>query len=170
MSFIRPEAAAALHRWREVIAAAAVALAGLWLGTRGGWLLGGVGALMVAAAAATGWIALRRLRFARAPSGPGVVEIDEGQIGWFGPGLGGFVALSELTELGLVTVAGLRCWRLRQQDGQNLLIPVDAQGAERLFDAFALLPGLDTRALIAALDRPADSPFLWRRHRPLALT
>jgi hypothetical protein len=169
MSFFRPEVMAALHRWREAIAAGAVVLAGGWLIWRGGYLLTALGAVAVAAGLALGVTALRRVRFARAPGGPGVVEIDEGQVGWYGPGIGGFVSLAEMVSLGLVTVAGLRCWRLQQSDGQLLLIPVDAQGADRLFDSFAALPGLRIPSLIAALDSGLDHPLLWRRDRPPAL-
>ena len=41
---------------------------------------------------------------------------------------------------------------MKQADGQALLIPVDATGADKLFDAFASLPGMNTLALVAALD------------------
>ncbi len=92
-----------------------------------------------------------------------MVEVDEGQVGWFGPGIGGFVSLAELAEVGLVTVQGLRVWRLRQTDGQLLLVPVNAQGAERLYDALTALPGIDGTRLLAALGNPADTPVVWRR-------
>jgi hypothetical protein len=170
MSLIRPEIARRAHRWREVIAAGLVAMAGLWIATRGGWLLGPVGGLVMALGAGMGWMGWRRLRFARAPSAPGVVDIDEGQIGWFGPGIGGFVSLSDLADMGLVTVAGLRCWRFRQTDGQTLLIPVAAQGADRLYDALTALPGIDGASLLAALDRATDTPVIWRRTRLVAIT
>ena len=39
MSLIRPEARAALHRWREVMASAVLAGLGLWLIGLGGWVL-----------------------------------------------------------------------------------------------------------------------------------
>jgi len=105
---------------------------------------------------------------------PGVVEVDEGQIAYLGPAFGGFVALPDLVEIRLVTMRGRRLWRLRQTDGQVLLIPVDATGAERLFDAFASLPGMDMAALVAALSPGTaaapggliagpDMRVLWRR-------
>jgi hypothetical protein len=163
VSLIRPELAARLHRWREVIGAGLALAAGLWLATRGGWLMAGLGGAMALAGAGLALAALRRLRFAPAGRGPGVVEVDEGQVGWFGPGIGGFVSLSDLSELGLVTVQGLRVWRLRQTDGHLLLVPVNAQGADRLYDALTALPGIDGTRLLAALDNPADTPVVWRR-------
>ena len=61
------------------------------------------------------------------------------------------LALPDLIEIRLLTMRGRRLWRLKQADGQVLLVPVDAAGAERLFDAFASLPGLGTADLLAAL-------------------
>ena len=110
--------------------------------------------------------ALRRLRFAQGVAAPGVVEIDEGQVGYLGPGLGGYVALPDLVEVRLIRLHGKRVWRLKQEDGQALLIPVEAAGAERLFDAFSVLPGLDSQALLAALDNAVtEDRVVWRRDR-----
>ena len=174
MSLIRPEVAARLIRWREPLCAAALALLGLWIATRGGWLLAPLGAGVVALGAGWAAMAVRRLRFAPEVAAPGMVEVDEGLVGYLGPAFGGFVALPDLVELRLLTMQGRRLWRLKQADGQALLIPVDAVGAERLYDAFASLPGMDTAALVAALAPappgggaayPADSiaTVIWRR-------
>ncbi len=175
MTVIRPELAAWLTRWREALWAGALALCGLWIATRGGWLLGPLGVAIIALAAGWGAIALRRLRFAAGIAAPGMVEVDEGQVGYLGPAFGGYVALPDLVELRLLTMRGRRLWRLKQADGQALLIPVDAAGAERLYDAFASLPGMDTAALVAALSPvapPAGSALMsadavttviWRR-------
>jgi hypothetical protein len=170
MSFIRPEVLEFIARWRGIIGASALTLCGVWLGLRGGWLMVSLGLIIGLAGLGLGWLGLQRLRFSRSATGPGMVEVIEGQVGWYGPGVGGYVSLSELTELGLVTVAGLRVWRLVQSDGQLLLIPIDAKGSDQLFDALTALPGIEARRLLGALSLPADSPFLWRRARPLSLT
>lgn len=159
MSLIRPEVQQGLWRAREVIAAGAGLAVGLWLMAQGGYLLIPLGGVLAALSLMLGLLAWRRLRFAKAGDGPGIVTVDEGQIAFFGPDTGGFVALRELAELRLVTLRGMAHWRLRQTDGQTLLIPVAAQGAAALFDAFASLPGLDSGALVAALEaRPAPPP------------
>jgi hypothetical protein len=152
---IRPALRDRLRRWRETLAAAAVAAAGLWLAARGGPLPLAAGLAVAAVAAVWAVGAFRRMRFARAVAAPGLVEVDEGQIGYLGPAFGGYVALPELVELRLVAIGGRRLWRLQQADGQVLLIPVEAAGAERLYDAFASLPGMDSAALLAALAVPA---------------
>lgn len=164
---LTPARRAFLDRWREVLIAGGVALFGIWVATRGGWFLGLIGLAIAAVAAVLGVTAWRRLRFARAAEAPGLVEIDEAQIGYMGPMGGGFVALTELVEIRLIYPAGRAHWRLKQADGQALLVPVAASGAEALFDCFAALPGIEMRRLIAALDAPAADtalrPPLWRR-------
>jgi hypothetical protein len=152
MSLIRPQARDAIWRLREILAAAGVAASGVWLMALGGLFLIPLGALVVALAAGLALLGLRRLRFAQKGVAPGVVELDEGQISYFGPAFGGAVSVPELTELRLLTAGGRRMWRLKQSDGQVLLIPVEAVGAEKLFDAFAALPGMDTQVLVQALD------------------
>lgn len=178
MGFLRPEAISAVMRWREVGLAALVVAVGLWIAGFGGYLLLPVGAVVGALGFGLGVLAWRRMRFANAGGAPGVVEVDEGQISYFGPNAGGFVAIPDLVEVRLATVRGFRFWRLKQSDGQALLVPVEASGAERLFDAFAALPGMDTQALVAALEpvgqasgrgisvvdgAGAIGPVIWRR-------
>lgn len=183
MSLIRPEAQAALLRLREVFAACGLGLLGLWLAALGGYVLVPLGGVIMVLAAGLGLLAWRRLRFTQSGDAPGVVELDEGQISYFGPDAGGAVAVQDLVELRLITAGGRRMWRLRQQDGQTLLIPVSAMGAERLFDAFAALPEMDTGALVAAVDPVvgpvatnralvsiADSRVIWRHPARVALT
>jgi hypothetical protein len=188
MTLIRPELRAALWRLREGIVAGLLAAFGLWLMVLGGFLLLPLGAGLTLLALAFGVLAVRRLRFAQGGDAPGVVELDEGQVSYFGPTFGGALALRELSELRLLTQHGRRMWRLRQDDGQVLLIPVEAAGADRLFDAFAALPGMDTGALVAALSPQgvgqggqgvareagltlaADSRVIWRHPARVVLT
>jgi hypothetical protein len=162
---LRPAARDWLWQRREVIAAQALGLLGLWVAAQGGVVLLPAGALVMALAAALGLSALRRMRFAQGVAAPGMVEVDEGQVGYLGPAFGGYVALPDLIELRLVTIHRRRLWRLKQSDGQALLIPVDAAGADRLFDVFASLPGMDTAELVGALHpaQAAPSHLVWRR-------
>ena len=171
---IRPEVLALLRRSQEVIAALALMAFGVWMMALGGYLLLPVGLGVVAIATTWGVMAWRRMRFAQSVDAPGLVEVDEGQIGYLGPQIGGFVNLPDLIELRLIGLRGRKLWRLKQNDGQAILIPVDAQGADRLFDAFASLPGMDTSVLVGALQAPArsgstalsiaaETQVIWRR-------
>ncbi|WP_135449826.1 hypothetical protein [Tabrizicola caldifontis] len=157
MSFIRPELRLALGRWREVIAAGAVVLLGGWIAAQGGFFLLPIGGAILLFGLGWALYAFRRLRFRQWGEAPGIVRVTEAQIAYMGPRVGGFVGLPDLAELRLLTLRGRRVWRLRQGDGQTLFIPVEAEGAEALFDAFAALPGMDTAALVAALGTTAAS-------------
>jgi hypothetical protein len=156
MSFLRPEAKATLQRLAEPATAAATLAIGLWVATRGGWFLAAVGLGLAAMAAGWAVLALRRLRFQAGDAAPGMVEVDEGRITYLGPKLGGSVGLPDLIEIRILTLRGRSVWRLKQADGQVLLVPLDAAGAAALFDAFAALPGLTSAALVAALDAPGS--------------
>ena len=158
MSFIRPELLTTLHRWREVIAGVTVAFIGLWSAALGGYVLTPLGVAILALGAGWALTAFRRLRFQQDGEAPGIVRVTEAQVAYFGPRIGGFVGLPELSEIRLLTLRGRRIWKLKQGDGQLLHIPVEADGAEALFDAFATLPGIDMAALVSALgsDAPAS--------------
>lgn len=153
---IRPELRAALHRNAELLAALVLAAFGLWIATRGGYLLTPLGLALLAMGAGWALTTWRRLRFQQAGDAPGIVRVTEAQIAYYGPRTGGFVGLPDLAEIRLLTLRGRRIWKLKQADGQLLHIPVESDGAEALFDAFATLPGIDMAALVAALG--SDAP------------
>ena len=167
---IRPEAIAALTRWREVALASAVAALGLWTATRGGPILAVVGVALAALGAGLALTALRRLRFAQQIGAPGLVEVIEGEVRYFGPSFGGTASLADLTEIRLLMMRGRRMWRLKQSDGQALLIPVDAAGAEALYDGFSALPGMDMAAVLAALSSAGAGPGVVLANRPDMVT
>ncbi|MFS4581999.1 hypothetical protein [Phaeobacter sp. C3_T13_0] len=164
MSFIRPEARAALWRWRELIAAAGLGGLGLiWaLGSFGlvalmGWVLIGLGLIVSI-------IGVQRMRFRLGGAGPGVVQVDEGQIAYFGPLTGGAIALSELERLTLDHAAKPAHWLLDQPGQLALAIPVNATNSDALFDAFATLPGLRTERMLAELHKSGvHQVVIWER-------
>ncbi len=166
---IRPAARAALARWRELLIAAALAALGLTWGLTSFGLLRWLGWALVAVAAALAWTGLQRLRFARGGGGPGIVTIDERRVVYWGPTAGGLADLDRLARLDLDPEAGPG-WRLVDETGATLTVPVNAEGADRLFDLFAALPGLRTADMLAALDQPPAQPVtLWRAAPPVPL-
>jgi hypothetical protein len=171
MNPIRTDVWDALTRWREVILAAGAVVMGAWVMLRGGPFYVVAGAAVALAGLALGINAARRVRFRSATLAPGVVQIVEGQIAYFGPEEGGFAALEEIEQLALDDCAAGRCWVLSLSDGRVLEVPQAARGAEALFDAFATLPGIEMSALMAALDRPRPGArVVWRRRPRPALT
>lgn len=170
--FFRPEAIAAVARWREVLVAATIIALGLWIAAKpGGMIVTGFGYVLIGLGAVAMVPAVRRARFITGGDGPGVVQIDEGRILFMGPETGGAMALDDLGILSLRRDRdGKSAWVLADAS-QLLVIPVDASGADALFDAFAALPGLNIDRLIASVqNRTYGSQRLWVRDRPLALT
>ena len=164
MSFIRPEARAALWRWREVLFGAALTLAA------SAWALSSYGILRAIALAlvALGVIAilagLQRTRFRGRGGGQGVVQVIEGQVTYFGPLSGGAVAICELAALSLDGRSKPAHWLLVPDQGAPLQIPVSAEGADALFDAFSGLHGLRTEHLLRIKQAQAvQLQVVWRR-------
>lgn len=152
MSFIRPEAAQSLIRWREVLIGAAVLALGAWWALALSGILSWVGYVLLPIGAALGVVGVQRARFRNTGSGgPGMVQIDEGRVTYFGPLTGGTVDLADMTSLTIEPSAKPAHWGLHQPGQPALMIPTTAEGADALFDAFATLPGLRVQKMLAAL-------------------
>lgn len=177
---IRPEARAFLLRWRDVLIALAALGAGLWLALAKHGLFALVGWALVILAVAFLWTSVQRKRFAAAGQAPGVVQIVEAEIRYFGPLGGGMLGLDALTRVGLSADGAL--WLIQGEDGSTFAIPRAAEGAEALFDAFCALPGFDMEHALRALRSSSAKPspkapghfgqgqILWQRRARQALT
>ncbi len=165
MAFFRPEAREALWRWREALIGVAIALLGLFMAIGAQGLDLWLGLAVIFAGAALGWAGFQLGRFRRARGGPGVVQVDERRIAYFGPHTGGIVALDSLWRLEIApSPAGALAWRLHHEGGAPVEIPVNAEGAEALFDAFAALPGLRIEPMLQALERPPGQlAVIWEK-------
>jgi len=169
VSFVRPEAAGAIRRWAEPVAAAALVLLtggfGLrWTGQGGalGWIA------LAAAALALFWLraALLGALAARPVTGAGLVVLREGEIGYMGPNRGGFLDLDGLVRVEIYLIAPGRdpVWRLVGADGEALTIPATAEGADHLPEALTALPGFSDFTAVGILqrDRPGRH-VVWER-------
>ncbi len=164
MTFFRPEAKAALWRWREAYLGGLLALLGIWLVSGPGFLLAVPGYAAIAGGLLLAWLGIQRGRFRGPDGGTGAVQVDEGQVSYFGPLTGGTVALREMDRLTLEGNMFPAHWRLSQQGQPPLLIPVNAAGADALFDAFAALPGLRTEKMLNTLRaEPHATVVIWQR-------
>lgn len=164
MSFIRPEAARLIRRWREALAGLAVlALGLLWVFGRPG-LLQLLGYPVALIGLVFIWMGLQRARFRMIETGAGAVQVDEGEITYFGPLTGGASALADLDRLTLDRSLKPPHWRLESNGTPALLIPVNAAGSDALFDAFATLPGLRTERMLNELATTATHAIvIWER-------
>lgn len=167
MSFIRPEARAALWRVREVLIAAVLAALSISWITGPGGLLGVLGWIGLFIAVALAIIGFQRTRFRQRDLGPGVISIDEGRISYFGPLSGGAVDTRDLERLVLDPSATPAHWVLSQPGQPPLFIPVNAAGSETLFDAFATLPGLKTERMLNQLKQSLSHPVVIWEKRPM---
>lgn len=169
MSFFRPEAKAELVRWREALVGAGLVVLGLWWLLGPGRLLTFPAVAFLVAGAALIWIGVQRARFRGKGDGPGAVQVDEGQIAYFGPLTGGAIALREMSRLILDRSQFPAHWQLEQPGVPAVTIPVNAAGAEALFDAFATLPGLRTERMLAELQaRTRYQVVIWQRESSIS--
>jgi hypothetical protein len=169
---MNPAVLAFLRRWRDVLVAAALAALALWL-LGPAALRGGLPALVALCLALPlagwlfrdGWLRARLAGEGSERRGPGLVAVKEGRIGYLGPLAGGLADLDGLVSIEVERRDGAPTWLLRGSDGAPpLAIPVSAEGAPRLLDAFAALPGFDSTRLARALDAPEGVRVLvWRR-------
>mgnify|MGYP000439303395 FL=1 len=166
MNFFRPAARAFVWRWREVIAGIVlVALGAIWADSVG--LLRWLGIPTVLAGVILTFAGAQRARFRRGDGGPGVVQVVEGQVTYFGPLSGGTLALADLRELMLDATSKPPVWVLRVTGQTPLRIPINAENADALFDAFAQLDGIATEKMLTELGRLPDHPVvIWTKEPP----
>lgn len=162
MTFLRPEVQATLWRWREIIAGFAIFGFGLWwanaMYSPVRWLALPILVLGVAVV----WTGFQRVRFRRGGGGAGVVQIVERRLAYWGPLTGGVVDLDDLSRLAFDPGHKPPHWVLTPRGGAPLFIPVDAEGADALFDLFTALPGLKAERMLDLLAHPPDhAVVLW---------
>lgn len=164
---MRPEAREALWRAREALAGLALLLLALWLGlTAFGllrWVAGGLGLLGLALA----WTGVQRWRFSPQGRGPGVVEVDERRLVYWGPLSGGAMDLDDLLRLEFDPTGRPGHWVMTSLRGETLAVPANAEGAEGLLDLFSALPGLRAEALVAAVGT-REPVVVWQKANVLA--
>jgi len=164
MNFIRPDAARAIRRWRESLVGIAVVILGLiWVFGRPG-LLQFLGYPVVIIGVIFILVGIQRARFRTQDNGAGAVQVDEGQITYFGPLTGGATALADMERLTLDRNLKPAHWRLDSPGTPALLIPVNAAGSDALFDAFATLPGLRTERMLSEMNTSEhQAVVIWER-------
>ena len=163
---IRAEAARTLWRWRELATGAVAVAVGLWWLTDGTRVLAFLGLALIVGGSLLALAGVQRARFRQRGCGPGIVRVTEGQLAYFGPLDGGIVAIRDILRLELDPDPEGARWIIGRAAQGPLDIPVNAAGAEALFDVFAALPGIETEAMLLALHRnPGARTLIWERPR-----
>ncbi|MGH1367830.1 MAG: hypothetical protein ACRBCL_04380 [Maritimibacter sp.] len=168
MSFIRPEIAAGLYRWREVIIMGVVIALGVYLAASGFGFMRLVGGGFAMIGLGLMIPAYQRARFRAGSGGLGVVDVDERQVTYFAPIGGGAISLDALVRVEIgPDRSGFGVWRLIAPD-ETLIIPCSAEGTGALFDAIAGLTGADVEGAIRVTKQSKpDDTVIWtgNRHR-----
>lgn len=167
--FVRPELAATFARYREAGIGAGLALAGLYgMATQHG-LAFYLSLLALPAGLALLWEGVQRARLPSGGTGPGVVEVDERQITYFGPDGGMAVSVDALIRVEVVTndlgpFASDLFWVFHSEGAPPLVVPGDAAGADQIHDALTALPGMDFRRVAQAAGSVSPGSFVvWQR-------
>lgn len=171
MALFRPEAIETLKKWREPAIIAVLLLLAvkyLWQAfLQTSWISALIGLAFVAIIGSLLYVAYLRARLRRSVTGPGIVEIREREITYFAPDdKGGEANLDTLYRLQLSTMqslAGDRNWILWHAEG-SLVIPVSAEGADALIEAFAALPRLGYDKIVKAMEAETQEIFtIWQK-------
>ena len=166
MGFVRPEVRLVAWRYRDALIRAIVSIFGI------GWALSSVGFMVILgtsvsiAGALLVFAGIQRARFSSGADGAGMVSLDEGQVTYFGPRDGGTVHVDDLLQVDLLPPESLSdqaAWLLLSDEPEALRIPVNAVGADKLFDVFAKLDGIHTSRMLDWLEKlPEQQVVVWR--------
>lgn len=162
MSFIRPEILNSVWRWREALFGVLMAVAGmLWAVSQPG-ILAAVGTSISIVGALILFAGIQRTRFRVGTGGPGLVQVHERLVVYYGPYDGGSVSIDALESVSLDPKSKPAAWVLEEIGGQPLRIPTNAENAEALFDVFASLDGIKTENMLAKLrSQPKEPVQIW---------
>lgn len=169
MSFIRPPVVTHFTKWREAYFVAFILLLGLWMYLHGSATLNLVMQALGLVVALVGIILLRtaiqRIRFRRAHKAPGMVDVTEREISYFGPMHGKTISLESLHKIELrESEAYAAIWVLHHSEGDPMIVPTTAKGSEGLFDAFTSLSGVEMDVLVTAINQtPIHNQVIWER-------
>ncbi len=161
-SFIRPEILNGIWRWREALFGAFMAACGMvWAVTQQG-VLAAIGTSIAIVGALIIFAGIQRTRFCVGSGGPGVVQVHERLVTYYGPHDGGSVSIDALQSVELNPTTKPATWVLTEVGGQPLSIPTNAENAELLFDVFAALDGIRTENMLAKLRaNPVEPVTIW---------
>ncbi|MCP3971988.1 MAG: hypothetical protein GY717_17025 [Rhodobacteraceae bacterium] len=163
MSFIRQEALNGIWRWRETLVGIFVAVCGMYwaIGQQG--ILAAVGISLAVVGALVIFAGIQRTRFRVGAGGPGLVQVVERMVTYYGAIEGGSVSIDALESVQLDPRSKPAAeWVLTESGGQVLHIPTNAENAEALFDVFASLDGIRTENMLTKLRaNPGKRVEIW---------
>ena len=169
MSFIRPPVIKHFSKWREAYFVVGVLLFGAWMYLHGSatanLIFQGLGLVVSLVGIILLRTTIQRIRFKRAQKAPGIVDVTEREISYFGPMHGKTISLESLLKIELrESEAYAAIWVLHHSEGDPMIVPTTAKGSDRLFDAFTSLSGVKMDALVGAINQtPIEAKVIWQR-------
>ncbi len=169
MNFIRPNVRAHFSKWAEAYLVTLILIIGVRVLIRGFVIESIVYEIVGAIISTLGLVLLRgtiqRIRFRRSQKAPGMVDVTEREISYFGPMHGKTLSLESLSKIELrESEAYASVWVLHNSEGDPMIVPTSAKGSDRLFDAFTSLSGVRMDALVKAVNTvPVHNHVIWER-------
>lgn len=169
MSFIRPPVVTHFTKWREAYFAGFIMGLGCWAFLQGqstlNLVLQAIGLIIALAGIIFLRTAIQRIRFRKSQKAPGMVDVTEREISYFGPMHGKTISLECLNKIELrESEAYASIWVLHHTEGDPMIVPTTAKGSDRLFDAFVSLSGVKMDVLVSAINQvPIHSQVIWER-------
>jgi hypothetical protein len=165
MSFIRPEIWNKFWRWREALFGLFMSGCGMFWAVGQQGVLAAIGTSIAIVGVLIIFAGIQRTRFRVGAGGPGVVQVHERLVTYYGPLEGGSVSMDALHSVELEPQAKPAAeWVLKEVDGTTLHIPTNAANAEALFDVFAALEGIKTENMLAKLNSsPGERVTIWNQ-------
>ena len=161
---IRPEAKERLYQWREAVMGLGLIVLGLYWALSFYGILQWIGLILIPCGVTLIYIGVQRARFRQNADGPGIVAVVEGQISYFGPDTGGVIDIEDISRISLKSIAGQNGWWLEQAAQPSLFVPVNARGAEALFDVFTMLPNLNIDHMVHKLSqKDIHEILIWQK-------
>lgn len=169
MNFIRPNVRAHFSKWAEAYLVTLILIIGVRVLIRGFVIESIVYEIVGAIISVIGLVLLRgtiqRIQFRRSQKAPGMVDVTEREISYFGPMHGKTLSLESLSKIELrESEAYASVWVLHNSEGDPMIVPTSAKGSDRLFDAFTSLSGVRMDALVKAVNTvPVHNHVIWER-------
>jgi len=168
MSFIRPEIISRLIRWREVMAGLALSAMGIWYAITGVGNIAMIGIGIAMAGAILLFTGFQRARFRAPKNGPGMVEIVERQVTYFGAVYGTSFSFDQASEIAIETSGkgsgtDQMFWIFDVRGEGEQRVPAAAVGAEGFFDALAGFNGANYQKVIEASQSKSPGRYeIWQ--------
>lgn len=153
-----------LWRWREALFGLFMSASGMIIAVGQIGVMATIGTSVAIVGTLIIFAGIQRTRFRAQSDGPGLVQVSEGLVTYYGREDGGSICIDALESVHLDPTSRPASWVLKEVGGAPVRIPTKADGAEKLFDVFTTLQGIRTQNVMAKLRaNPQDQLMIWHQ-------